>query len=166
MNCPIETQESAGLLLDYCSRKLDPETTAVLERHIASCPACSEFARGQNAVWQALDAWEALPVSSDFDRRLYRRIEEQAPWWDRVLRPFRPVLVRQGLPVAAAACLVVMAGILLDRPAGVPRISGEPDAAQFEAVQPDQVEHALEDMEMLHELHALVREDTAQSNEL
>ena len=75
MNCPLETRENAQLLLDYGTRKLEPETVAALERHIAICGACREFVSGQRAVWQALDAWEAAPVSADFDSRLYRRRE-------------------------------------------------------------------------------------------
>ena len=75
MNCPLETRDNAQLLLDYCTRKLEPESVAILERHIALCGACREFANSQRAVWDALDAWEAAPVSPDFDSRLYRRIE-------------------------------------------------------------------------------------------
>jgi hypothetical protein len=55
---PFETRENAQLLLDYCTRKLEPESVAALERHIAICGACREFASA-SAVWQALDAWEA-----------------------------------------------------------------------------------------------------------
>ena len=74
MNCPIENRESAEILLAYCARKLDAGSSAILEEHIKICPACREFAEGQQSVWKALDAWEAAPVSPDFDRRLYARI--------------------------------------------------------------------------------------------
>ena len=156
MKCPIETRESAELLLEYCARKLDPESTAILQRHIAICPACREFADGQRALWDALDTWESSPVSADFDRRMYSRIEKEVSWWDLLVRPFRPLLVRQGLPVAAA-CLVVMAGVLLQRPAAAPRQDAE--SAQVETVQPEQVEHALDAMEMLSEFSQHVRGD-------
>src|ERR1039458_6662773 len=100
MKCPIETRESAELLLAYCNRNLDAESTAMLERHMEVCPACREFASGQRAVWEALDVWEAAPVTSDFNHRLYRRIDREVSWWHLLMRPFRPVLVRQGLPIA------------------------------------------------------------------
>ena len=93
MKCPIETRESAELLLEYCARKLDPESTAILQQHIAICPACREFADGQRALWDALDVWETTPVSADFDRRMYSRIAQEVGWWDRLVRPFRPLLV-------------------------------------------------------------------------
>jgi anti-sigma factor RsiW len=162
MKCPIETEENAELLLAYCTRKLDAESAAVLERHIAICPACREFADGQKALWEALDAWEAAPVSADFDRRLYRRIDEEVPWWSRLLRPVRPMLVRQGLPVAAAAFVVVMAGALLQGPAGAPP-AAKTESAQLESVQPEQVERALDAMQMLSEFNHQVRAAGAES---
>src|SRR4051794_11236202 len=106
MNCPLETPETAELLLDYCARKLNPESTAIVERHIAICPACRDFAEGQRAVWSALDSWEAPPVSAGFDRRLYERIENDVPWWDALVRPFRPVIAHRGIAAIAAVCVV------------------------------------------------------------
>jgi anti-sigma factor RsiW len=162
MKCPIETRENAELLLAYCTRKLDAESTAILERHMEICPACREFSSGQRAVWEALDAWEAAPVTLDFDRRLYRRIDREVSWWHLLMRPLRPMLVRQGLPIAAAACLVVMAGVLLQRPASAPP-AAQPQSAQVEAFEPDQVEHALDAMHMLGEFSYRVRGDAADS---
>ena len=160
MNCPIETRESAELLLAYCNRKLDAENTAILERHMEICPACREFSSGQRAIWEALDAWEAAPVTLDFDRRLYRRIDREVSWWQLLMRPLRPALVRQGLSIAAAACLVVMAGVLLQHPASAPP-AAQPRSAQVEAFEPDQVEPALDAMHMLGEFSYRVRGDAA-----
>jgi anti-sigma factor RsiW len=162
MKCPIETRENAELLLAYCTRKLDAESTAILERHMEICLACREFASGQRAVWEALDAWEAAPVTLDFDRRLYRRIDREVSWWHMLMRPLRPALVRQGLPIAAAACLLVMAGVLLERPASTPP-TAQPKSAQVETIQSDQVDHALDAMHMLGEFSYRVRGDAADS---
>ena len=156
MNCPIETHDNPGLLLAYCAQKLDPETQTLLERHLAACPACREFQAGQQAVWQALDAWEAVPVSADFNRRLYRRIEEEAAhasWWSRLARPFRAMfeapLMSRSVPLAAAACLLVLAGVILQQPNNV--TVSEESAERAESIQPDQVERTLDDMEMLRQ---------------
>ena len=149
MKCLVETRESVELLLAYCARKLDAENAALVERHIGICPACQEFANGQRALWEALDTWEAAPVSPDFNRRLYQRIEKEVSWWSLLMRPFRPILVRQGLPVAAAALMAVMAGALLQRPVLQQPVKPQPESAQVEPVQPEQVEHALEAMQML-----------------
>jgi hypothetical protein len=174
MNCPLETRENAQLLLDYCTRKLAPETVATLERHIAICGRCREFAGSQRAVWQALDAWEAAPVSRDFDSRLYQRIEAQdgcqVGWWNLLLRPFRSpfspifspifskVTLRRSLPAAAMAGLLLMAGVILERPTISPAPPAE-DMAQVDSVQPEQVERALDAMEILNEFSHHVRSD-------
>ena len=162
MNCPLETRENAQLLLDYSTGKLEPEPVAAMERHIAICGACREFASGQRVVWQALDAWEAAPVSADFDSRLYRRIETEVSWWDLLLRPFRPVTLRRSLPATAMACLLVMAGVILERPTVSPTPPPS-DVTQVDSVQPEQVEHALDAMEILNEFSQRVRTDTPHS---
>jgi len=154
MNCPMESRERVKWLLDYRTGKLGPELEARLEEHIAACGACREFARGQRVVWEALDGWEAAPVSTDFDRRLYRRIEAQVAWWELLLRPFRPplraVTPRRMLAATAAACLLLTAGALLEQPAILPAPAPS-DMAQVDTVQPEQVERTLDTMEMLNE---------------
>jgi Putative zinc-finger len=161
MRCPIETQEHAELLVAYCSRTLDAVQTAMLEEHVQSCASCREFAVSQRAVWEALDTWEAAPVSPDFDRRLYRRIQEEVSWWDVLLRPLRPLLFRQGLPIAATAGLVLMAALLFQHPANVPP-QAQPQSAQVESMPPEQVEHALDEMETMREFNRLIRPDAAE----
>ena len=149
MRCPIETQDSAELLLNYSARRLGPESTAILEAHMEICAACREFRDGQRAVWEALDRWEAQPVSADFDRRLYRRIEEQeSSWWRRVVAPLRPVLWRPAVPLAATACLVLLAGFISVGPERV----APPVAVENPQIQEvEQVERALDDVDMLRQ---------------
>jgi hypothetical protein len=159
MKCPIETRENAELLLEYCARQLNPAATATLERHLEVCPECRRFAETQRAVWSALDEWETQPVSADFDRRLYARIDREVSWWQRVTRPLRPLLVRGGLPIAAAACLLIMAGVYWERPEKKSAVADR-QATSSEAVPADQVEHALDDMELLREFHLKVRADS------
>jgi hypothetical protein len=166
MNCPMESREHAEWLLDYRAGKLKPESAAKLEEHIATCRACEEFARGQRAVWEALDGWEAAPVSADFDRRLYQRIEAQVSWWDVLVRPFRSpfraVTPRRTLAALAAACLLLTAGILLEPPAISPAPAPN-DMAQVDTVQPEQVERTLDAMEMLNEFSQHVSTDRPDS---
>jgi len=157
----MEVRENAGWLMDYASGKLDGGRRAQIEEHMETCPACREFAGGQQAVWQALEAWEPAPVSMDFDRRLYHRIERQVSWWSRLMRPFDP-LFRHAVPIGAAAGVVFMAGLLMERPAAKPAAPVE-QSAQVETLQPDQVEHAVDDMEMLRDFSSLVRDGNAQS---
>jgi anti-sigma factor RsiW len=153
----MEARENAGWLLDYTSGKLDAAARAQMEEHMQGCPACREFAGGQQAVWQALETWEPAAVSMDFDRRLYRRIEQQVSWWARLTRSLNP-LFRHAVPAAAAAGVVIMAGLMIIPPPAKP-VAPVEQSAQVESLQPDQVAHALDDMEMLREFNHLVRPD-------
>jgi anti-sigma factor RsiW len=159
MNCPLESRENTAQLLDYCACNLDTQTAAMLEQHIAICAACRQFAAQQRAVWQALDGFEAAPVSADFNRRLYQRIEQDASWWGRWVRPFGPVTLRWNVAASAAGVFVLLAaGLLVNRPPSAPAIST--DTAQVESVQPEQVVRALDAMDMLSEFSHHVKDSS------
>jgi anti-sigma factor RsiW len=160
MRCWSENHETAELLVAYGAGRLDPAKAAVVERHLADCPTCRAAAEKQCSIWQALDAWEAEPVTADFNRRLYARMESEVSWWDRMLRPFRPLLVRQGLPIVATGCLVLMAGMLLQHPEW--RVGNRTvTAPSVEAVQ---VENELEDMELLRDFNHTVKTEAPPAN--
>jgi len=162
MNCLTQFGENSELLLAYSAGKLNAESKAELDRHLETCPGCRELVRHQESVWSALDSWEAAPVSPDFDRRLLRRIEQEVSWWDRLLRPFRPMLVRQALPVAAAALVMVTASSLLRQPASL-QPAPQTESAQLEAVQPEQVENAVQAMQMLSDFSHQVKAAASES---
>lgn len=145
MDCPLQGKEGAELLLDYCARTLDPDVKETVDRHLAACPSCRSLMEAQQEVWRALDAWDAPPVPSDFDRRLFRRIHEVgAPGWlERLRLQFAPINWRPALPLAAAS-VILAAGFLLQMPQGPPAGAARVDTADVE-----QVERALEDLEML-----------------
>jgi hypothetical protein len=146
------------LLLEYSGRGLESAEAINLEQHLNTCSACRDFVAGQRAVWSVLDEWEAPAISAEFDRRLYHRIETRASWWERVMQPFRPLLIRHLLPVSAAACLLITVGIVLERPrAGTPTSQN----TQLEISHPELVVHALDEMEMLNNFDRAVRADAA-----
>jgi len=144
MECPVEHGKGIDLIVAYGLRTLDPETEILFEQHMALCSACRQVADAQRHVWSALDAWTPVPVSSDFDQKLFRRIaeEEQGAWWRRLLganwswRPAMPV---------AAACAALIAVVLLKSPWSQPatEMHVQPN------LQIEQVQHALDDLEML-----------------
>jgi anti-sigma factor RsiW len=151
MNCPIETRNSE-MLVAYAAGELDLETARALDQHLAGCIACRSRAADQTAVWKALDAWEAPPISPDFNRRLYGRIDQglSLSWWELLTRLFGPMRLRQALPLAATAALLLMAGLLLqyDGPLG-PAV-----APQSQTVRADQVESTLDDLDLLRQFGA------------
>jgi len=154
MDCPIKTQGNTDWLLDYAAGRLRDERNGLLARHMETCGDCAGFVRAQQAVWNALDQWDPEAVSMDFDRRLYRSIEEARPssglprMFRRLFRPLQP-LWRPVVPLAAA-CLLIVAGVMLHRPQTV--IAPADGTARVEKIEPEQVERTLDDMQMLREL--------------
>ncbi|HEV3333429.1 MAG TPA: hypothetical protein VG096_20740 [Bryobacteraceae bacterium] len=155
MNCPIGSEEQLELLHVYCAGERNTPETASLARHLEVCAACRELVAGQQAVWSVLDEWKPPEASADFDRRLFARIEQEVSLWNRLLAPFRPLWVRLTIPVAAAATVAIMVGLIVDhRPA-------QPPLGPVELAQPEQIEHALDDMQMLHDFNTATRADAA-----
>jgi anti-sigma factor RsiW len=161
MNCPIKTQENKEWLLEYAAGRLDKERAALVALHLEACAECARFVEAQQQVWHALSQWEPEMVSADFDRRLYRRIDQQpASWLDRLFRPLRP-LWRPVVPLAAA-CLLIAAGIVLHSPQVPPNPAGSPVRA--DRIEAEQVERTLDDMQMLRELAVTpMEEETSKS---
>jgi hypothetical protein len=161
MKCPSETPKSVELLLALSAGKLEGPQTVALAEHAAACPACRAFTAAQDAVWQSLDGWEAPPVSADFDRRLYRRIEQETSWWDLFLRPLRSLMVHRALPIAAAAGLLIAVGLWIERPTALP-VAAVSEAAQMEPIPPDQAQHAIEEMDLMQEFSQAVHADPSE----
>ncbi len=158
-DCPLlHGQDNADLLLDYANRRLEPELAAIFEEHVNLCPACREFIAAQREVWSALDAFEAMPISNDFDKRLWARIEQEEarPWWSKAwawMTAGGTAMWRPLAPVAAG--LVVAVGLYWAPPGGNGNPSGEPVAKAVERLDAEQVETTLEDLEMLRQLGAV-----------
>jgi anti-sigma factor RsiW len=165
MNCPLGKRENTELLVAYASRKLDAAKTAGVEEHLRDCAACRDFVHGQEAVWAALDVWEPEPISADFNRRLYQRIDAQARWWDRLAVPFRSLAFHKGLSLAAAAGLVLAVGIMLNQSAQPPQkpAANTFKVAEADGLQPDQVVKALDEMEALSRFNRLMKPEAPES---
>ncbi len=155
MFCPLKSGDSRELFVGRSARALSPEVESALEHHLASCQECRRVAEAQDRVWSALDAWEAVSVSTGFDQRLYSQIaaEAQRPWWRRALPASFPAAWswKPTMPVAAA-CAVLLAAFLFNSPSTEQQtqLIGQP------GVQPrvdiEQVERALDDIDMLSKL--------------
>ncbi len=174
MSCQIKSEEHTDHLLAYSAGQLRGEAAARLELHMLACEDCAAFGKQQTSVWNLLDAWEPRPVSADFDRRLYAKIDaaESASWLDRAIASiqefFQPVLARPALPLAAAS-LVIAAGFVLDHPGK--RLNSNNDQAslhvssvEINKVVVDQVETTLDDMEMLRQFDPKTDEVSKESH--
>ena len=147
MDCPQRNSDGVELIIAYGARTLDPANEAAFERHLEVCASCREMAAEQRTVWSALDELTPLPVSSNFDAKLYQRIaeEEQYTWWQRLFRAnwsWRPAM-----PVAAACAVLIVALLVKNSgPTVVPQQSAQPN------LQIEQVQRALDDMDMLKQV--------------
>jgi anti-sigma-K factor RskA len=162
MDCIKDNKQGVEILTDYCAGILDPAVAFEIDTHIAQCAECREMVEAQHTVWQMLDAWTPLEVSPNFDARLYARIaDEQAePAWRQWLRrvflsPYR--LWKPAVSLAAAGAVVALALVM-----GVPHqtpsaYKTQPAhkstmvqaAAGSEEIDLQQVQQALDDMELL-----------------
>ena len=152
MHCPSQNPETANVLLDYSARKLTPQATTELERHLESCPECKTLSLQQHALWTALDSWKAAPVNEDFDRKLYSRIEEfESRSWVR--RWFADGFAWRPALSFGTACAVLAIAFVWNTPPynhSVTNLKVQ-EGARVE-VEPEQVERALEDLDMLKQL--------------
>ncbi len=172
MNCPLQNNEGADLILDFCSNRLDADQAIPFERHIADCAECRQVVEAQRAVWEALDAYDATAVSDDFDEKLWKRIEESESrsWWRKAfdgpvlgwssLISWKPALV------TASACAAVFAVMLVTTPSAntsYPDPSRQATPVVDKAamtVDVDQIEKTLEDLDMLKQM-GVVDENSA-----
>lgn len=147
MDCPLKSKDGAELIVAYGAGTLAPEMQFALERHLEGCAECRETAEAQKQVWETLDFWTPPPVSNTFNEVLYQRIaaKDREGWWHRMFgghwswRPAMPV---------AAACAALIAVFLLKGPLG--EVASSPQPAPAPAIE--QVERALDDMDMLKQL--------------
>ncbi len=151
MNCPLLKEETRSLLLDYSAGRLGAAEAATLARHMESCDACRAFGLEQTAVWDSLDAWQPGPVSVDFNRRLWQRIDAAAavPWYRRLLDSFAPARRLPALTLLIAL-LVLAGGFLLDHKGAEPAASN-PVVHGVSMTEVDQLEQTLDDIQLLRQ---------------
>lgn len=152
MNCPVRKDQYPELLLDYCARKLDPRAAEILRKHIEVCEECRRFAAPQEQLWSALDAWEAEPLSQDFDDRFYARIaaESRRSFAERFSAAFAGHVWRKpALPVAVTAVAAVLMFHTGGRHTDGTDVRDLP-RAEYQ-LDVEEVERAAEDLEMLRQ---------------
>lgn len=164
MICPIKSKENIEWLLDYSAGRLDRERAGAVAHHVESCLDCARFVEGQEMVWNALGQWEPAPICSDFDRSLYRMIDrkEHRLWISRWFQPLQP-LWRPAVPVAAA-CLLIVVGLVLRTPDTA--LNPIHSQTRVEAIEAEQVERTLDDMQMLREMELMPQQQDKSSKSM
>ena len=153
MTCPSRRGDTT-LLLDYAFGRLARGQAALVAQHASECDDCAAALVEYSSVSDALDLWEAPTVSTQFNRRLWDRIERTAaaPSYTRAAEWFRPRSLKPAIPVAAAA-LVFAAVFFFDHSA---RMAKEPTTGGVSAVEADQAERTLDDLQLISQFDAAV----------
>ena len=151
MQCLRKNGKGDELVMAFTAGTLEPEAQIALERHLPECEECRTLVAQQKAVWDAMDEWKPVPVSPDFNSRLMQRISEDAAvaWWRRPLRFNWSWLFRPAIPVAAACAALVLAFLI--NPSAPKH---ESPVSPQQGVSIEQVERALDDMDMLKQISA------------
>ena len=162
MTCGNENNPIADNLLEYCAGTLDESASAKIEAHLRECRACEQLVSAQRATLSVLDEWQPPAVSEDFDARLYQRIavEKQGNWakrwWNGIRASGLSPIWKPAIPIGAAA-VALSVGLLLRTPPSPilsvapvpPAVSIEPVSTSAQTVDADQLESALDDLDML-----------------
>ena len=142
------------MLLSYLDRQLSPDSMEAMDRHVALCADCTRMVEAQRAVWRALDQWEPIAVSADFDDRVMARIAADAgrrSWWLRALEfPLSFGWWKPAMPLAAA-CVALLA-VAVWRGPSMPDYSPTAATTTMDSSEAQQLEDALADVDMLHQL--------------
>lgn len=153
MQCTRVSEEQGILLMDYSAGRLEGRALSQIEAHLEGCPACRDFAMAQGRVWSALDVLPGMTASAKFDESLQARLtamEAEAGGWKERLR--RALAWRPALPIAATAAAAAVFFTYGDSgKSNDPRTPIDPQA-NMQMVDAEQVERALDDLEMLNEL--------------
>lgn len=156
MNCPLRSEETTGILLDYSAGLLDRSRKEALERHMQLCGNCSALVAEQTEVWALMDAWEAPPVSMSFSRKVMQAVGEAAavPWYGRFFAELRTSAWKPAIPLAAGI-VVIAAGFMFDHQKGTGQShAGIKDGSRVSITEVDQVERTLDDIQLLRQFDA------------
>lgn len=151
--CPTD-----DVLLDYTAGRLDPVKTALFEQHASQCARCESLKTAQASVWLRMDEWKPARVSEGFNRELWQRIdaeEQPSAWGFAGIRRFS--FWKQVAPLAVATALVVTAYVFDHSSArpGILPVASTSTAIVVSVSEADQLERALDDVQLLHEADAV-----------
>ncbi len=165
MECLARSVSGNALLMEYVAGRVWGRDAARVAQHLRECEICGAQAEGQQKIWELLDCWEAVPVSTGFNRRLYARIQESAParLHGLLARLLTRWVARPAMPIAALSLLAI-AGFYLERPQ--PPVARPATQASPAVVSPrdaEQLDKALDDLQLLHQLD-LVKDEAANAS--
>ena len=157
-NCPTPSCPTDDMLLDYIAGRLNRTEAAHFDAHADRCARCAALRASQAAVWQSLDEWKPAPVSAGFNRELWRRIDadaHQTSWTRELAAALQFSFWKRLAPLAVAVALIVT-GFMFDHSGTRAMIvpTNSPAPIVVTASEADQLDRALDDLQLLHEVDA------------
>ena len=162
MDCPLKTGEKSGeayrqaseAIIAYGAGTFPAVGNLAIRQHLETCDLCKSAVEAQREVWSALDAWTPAPVPQNFDERVYARIDayQQQSWWQRSLGSLSGKWSWKPAMPVAVACTVLVAAFLLNSPEPKHLPPASVQHALDRGVDVQQVERALDDLDMLKQL--------------
>lgn len=144
-------------VVEYCAGTLDRKAAMEFEQHAAVCADCKHALSEQQRLWTLLDVWDDVPISADFNRRLYKAIEREETlsplkrYARLITARFTRFSWRPVMPAAALAATLAVA-LMIGTPRPLPYSVAPDSQIKSEKIDVDQVERALDDVEMLQKL--------------
>lgn len=160
----MDREKVIEMILDPASRPAQgsAEHQAFLA-YLEKSPECRAMHEKQQAVWKALELWEPMEPSAGFDRGVYERIERSpAKFWDVRGWLSWPAewlgAARPSLAAGLAALLLIAGAIVICQPRrGANQVAAQ-QRPRIETESIEQIDQALDDIEMLVDFEALVLE--------
>jgi anti-sigma factor RsiW len=152
-NCPAD-----DILLGYIAGRLNRTQTLLFEAHTDQCARCAALRISQAAVWQSLDEWKPAPVSAGFNRELWRRIDadaHQSSWTRELAAALQFNFWKRLAPLAVAVALIATGFVFDHAGKQVATVqTNSPASIIVTASEADQLDRALDDIQLLHEVDA------------
>lgn len=63
----------------FIDNELDREKTSKIEQHLAECSDCNQELKILAKTWGALEVWEKIEPSDNFEARFWQRVREREP---------------------------------------------------------------------------------------
>ena len=170
--CPKAIRGGEATLVAFVAGKVRGPDGARLRAHLEDCERCRDYVEGQRAIWQLLDDWQPelqnTNFNSDFASRLAHLPPE--PWFVEIGRRVAARMLKPAFTFSAIAAVLAVS-VYVRNPfvaSGhtqfVPRtVASAPRV--ISPVEAEQVDRAIDDMQLLHQLDSFseVSKDPARS---
>jgi len=160
--CPWASRSGEARLLAFVAGRVRGPDGIRLRAHLEDCHRCSEYVAKQKAIWGILDEWEPEFTRPDFTSDVVVRVNNLPPenWFVQsgrfiMARMFRPACTVATISALLAISLYIRNPFVTSTQAPfAPRVVAAAPQG-ISPVEAEQMDRALDDLQLLHQLDAL-----------